>query len=82
MADLEVSTNTVYYAGGLVVRLVCRDISERRRLEEQLRHSAKMEVLGRFAGGIAHDFNNLLVGILGYSMLLETNCARIRYSQN
>jgi PAS domain S-box-containing protein len=71
IADLEVSTNTVYYGGGLVVRLVCRDISERRLLEEQLRHSAKMEALGRFAGGIAHDFNNLLVGILGYSTLLE-----------
>jgi two-component system cell cycle sensor histidine kinase/response regulator CckA len=71
MVDLEVSTNTVYYGGSLVVRLVGRDISERRVLEEQLRHSAKMEALGRFAGGIAHDFNNLLVGILGYSTLLE-----------
>jgi PAS domain S-box-containing protein len=69
--DLEVSTNPVYYGGSLVVRLVGRDISERRLLEEQLRHSAKMEALGRFAGGIAHDFNNLLVGILGYSTLLE-----------
>jgi len=71
MVDLEVSTNTVYYGGGLVVRLVARDIGERRVLEEQLRHSAKMEALGRFAGGIAHDFNNMLVGILGYSTLLE-----------
>jgi two-component system cell cycle sensor histidine kinase/response regulator CckA len=71
MVDLEVSTNTAYYGGGLVVRLVGCDISERRVLEEQLRHAAKMEALGRFAGGIAHDFNNLLVGILGYSTLLE-----------
>src|ERR1700687_2736259 len=71
MVDLEVSTNTVYYGGGLVVRLVARDITERRVSEEQLRHSAKMEALGRFAGGIAHDFNNMLVGILGYSSLLE-----------
>jgi PAS domain S-box-containing protein len=71
MVDLEVSSNTVYYGGGLVVRLVGRDISEGRLLEERARHSAKMEALGRFAGGIAHDFNNLLVGILGYSTLLE-----------
>lgn len=71
MVDLEVSTNTVYYGGGLVVRLVARDIGERKVLEEQLRHSAQMEALGRFAGGIAHDFNNMLVGILGYSTLLE-----------
>ncbi|MGB0034525.1 MAG: ATP-binding protein, partial [Candidatus Acidiferrales bacterium] len=71
MEDIEVSINEVYYGGGLVVRLSCRDISERRQLEEQLRHSSKMEALGRFAGGIAHDFNNLLVGILGYSTVLE-----------
>lgn len=69
--DLEVSTNTVYYGGSLAIRLVGRDMSERRLLEERLGHAAKMEALGRFAGGIAHDFNNLLVGILGYSTLLE-----------
>jgi two-component system, cell cycle sensor histidine kinase and response regulator CckA len=75
--ELEVSTNMVYYDGALAVRLVGRDISERRIMEEQLRHAAKMEALGRFAGGIAHDFNNLLVGILGYSSELE---AKLRES--
>ncbi len=49
---------------------IARDITERKRLEEDLLQSQKMDAVGRLAGGIAHDFNNILTAILGYSDLI------------
>lgn len=52
-------------------RGIIRDITERRKLEQQLFQVQKMESIGTLAGGIAHDFNNILGGIMGYASLMK-----------
>lgn len=47
-----------------------RDVTEMRKLEQQLVHAQKMEAVGQLAGGIAHDFNNIITAMIGYANLL------------
>jgi two-component system cell cycle sensor histidine kinase/response regulator CckA len=51
-----------------------RDISEKKRLQRQIRQAQRLESLGRLAGGIAHNFNNLLMGIQGSVELIKMVC--------
>jgi len=76
VAAIETAIGDFDEAGELVaIRGYVRDITERKRLEEQLRQSQKMEAIGRLAGGIAHDFNNLLTAINGYADILVAGMA-------
>ncbi len=67
---LDLAVSEVRHGGEVFFLGTLRDITERVRMESEIRQSQKMEAIGRLAGGVAHDFNTLLATIRGYSEML------------
>jgi len=61
---------------GNYVNIYAYDVTEHRRIEQQLLQMQKMEAVGTLAGGLAHDFNNILSGIIGYITLIRSRVAK------
>ena len=69
--DVEVAATRLIMGGHAFRLTVIRDVSEQKKLEDQLRQAQKMETVGQLAAGIAHDFSNLLTAIIGHTEMLS-----------
>lgn len=68
---VEIGLSTIETQDGVFVLATIVNVTERRKLEERLRQTHKLEAIGSLASGIAHDFNNILLGIIGYTELVR-----------
>ena len=73
LLDVSVNTSLIRDVDGSprAVRMVLRDITEKKKMEEKILQAQKIDSIGNLAGGIAHDFNNILTAILGSASIMR-----------
>lgn len=73
LIDVSVNTSLIRDADGrpIIARIVLRDITEKKKMEEKILQAQKIDSLGNIAGGIAHNFNNILTAILGSASIMR-----------
>src|SRR5258708_17748569 len=65
--DVRITSHTVAFAGSDARLVIAEDVTDRERIDRQLRFSQRMESLGQLAGGVAYDFNTRLVRVLNFA---------------
>jgi two-component system cell cycle sensor histidine kinase/response regulator CckA len=73
LIDVSVSTSLIYSESQtpILMRVVARDITEKKKMEEKIFHAQRIDSIGNLAGGVAHDFNNILTSILGSTAIMK-----------
>ncbi len=73
LIDVSVSTSLIYDESRkpILMRVVARDITEKKKMEVKIFHAQRIDSIGNLAGGVAHDFNNILTSILGSTAIMK-----------
>ncbi|HTP13651.1 MAG TPA: PAS domain S-box protein [Bacteroidota bacterium] len=73
LIDVSVSSSLIYDESRkpILMRVVARDITEKKKLEAKILHAQRIDSIGNLAGGVAHDFNNILTSILGSTTIMK-----------